>query len=356
MPLSSATSGSITLDDLIAMNDEIASCMRAGIPLELGLGQLAVNAPQGLADLSGRLAQRLGNGQSLSEALDAEAASLPRVYRAVIAAGMRAGRLSAAMETVAELSRTMQELRRRITLSLIYPGLVILTAYYLFWFFVGQMFPVAMELTLKPHEAPTGWLATMWSVHRAVVAAGHIPPAIVGVLIAWWVIAGRYLSPAGGMSGTGLRWLPGIRGSLRRFHLASFSELSAVLLEHDVPPAEALQLAAESTGDSAIIRDATALATACRRGDALSTAVPQAAVLPGFMQWMIAAGEREGGLAAAFRQLAAIYRKRALAGADRFKLWFPIVVTVTLGGLVATAYTLSLFVPLTEMLEALSRP
>jgi len=354
MPESSPTSA--TLDELIALNDEIAAFGRAGIPLALGLEQLAGSATHGLADVSGRLAERLGRGQSLGDALDAEAPNLPRVYRAVIESGLRAGRLPAALEAVSDLSRTMQEVRRRIAVSLIYPCVVIVTAYYLFWFFAGRIFPVAADITLKPGESPTGWLAAMSAVHEAVVAAGHIPPLILVVLLAWWVIAGRYFAPAGGIAAAGLRWLPGIRGSLRRFHLASFSEVGAVLLEHGVPAPEALQLAADATGDATLIDEATFLAAAANRGETLSQAVMRASSLPGFMRWMIAAGDRHGSLSAALRQLAAIYRERALAGAERFKLWFPIIVTIALGGLVVAAYTLAVFVPMTEMLEKLSRP
>lgn len=347
---------SVTLDQLIALNDEIASFGRAGVPLALGLEQLGGSAAHGLTDLSGRLAHRLGNGQSLSEALDAEGGNLPRVYRAVIEAGMRAGRLPTALETVSQLSRVAQELRRRITLSLIYPCVVILAAYYLFWFFVGRVYPVALGLTLTPGREPSGWLGTLSSVHRAVEAAGNIPPLIVALLLAWWLIASRYLSSRGGFAGAGLGWLPGIRGALRRFHLATFSELSAVLLQHDVPQADALTLAAEATGDKAIIDDATRLIAAGGRGEPLWQAVSRAQSLPAFMQWMIAAGDREGGLAASLRQVAAIYQKRALIGADRFKLWFPIIVTLGVGGVVVAAYALTLIVPLTEMLKTLSQP
>jgi general secretion pathway protein F len=343
-----------TLDQLIALNDEIASFGRAGVPLALGLERLGGTAT-GLTDLSGRLAHRLGHGQSLTDALDAEAESLPRVYRAVIEAGMRAGRLPAALETLSQLSRTVHELRRRIAVSLIYPGIVVLAAYYLFWFFVGRVYPVASGMTLKSGEEATGWLAVMSDAHRAVAAAGHLPPLILAVLVAWWAIAGRYFSPGGSVGG-GLRWLPGIRGSLRRIHLATFAELSAVLLEHGVPPAEALPLAAEATGDAAIVDDAARLVAAGERGEPLWQAVARAQSLPEFMRWMIAAGDREGGLAASFRQLAAVYQKRALIGADRFKLWFPIVVTLGVGGVVVVAYTLTLMVPLAEMLGTLSQP
>ena len=77
------------LDDLLALNDEIAGLIRAGLPLELGLRQLSSSAAGGLSKLSARLAERVSIGSSLEQALREEGDHLPSVYLAVVEAGMR---------------------------------------------------------------------------------------------------------------------------------------------------------------------------------------------------------------------------------------------------------------------------
>lgn len=72
------------LDDLIALNREIASLIRAGIPLNVGLRGLSDGYGNRLTELSNRLADRLDQGQSLSAALDAEGPSISPVYSSVI--------------------------------------------------------------------------------------------------------------------------------------------------------------------------------------------------------------------------------------------------------------------------------
>ena len=58
----------IALEDLIALNDEIASLVRAGVPLELGLSGFASSVSGRLRRLTDGLAERMKAGASLSAA------------------------------------------------------------------------------------------------------------------------------------------------------------------------------------------------------------------------------------------------------------------------------------------------
>ena len=99
----SGTPRSVSLDDLIALNDEVAALARAGLPIELGLSGLADSTGGPLGDLTRRLRDRLASGESLAEAFRAEGKMLPPSYRALVEAGMRSGRLSEALEGFGEL-------------------------------------------------------------------------------------------------------------------------------------------------------------------------------------------------------------------------------------------------------------
>src|SRR6185437_8000132 len=77
----------ITLDQLVALNDEIAALVRAGLPLERGLREVGGDLPGRLGTTMTALAGRLSRGASLPEAIEAERARLPRIYRAIVEAG-----------------------------------------------------------------------------------------------------------------------------------------------------------------------------------------------------------------------------------------------------------------------------
>src|SRR5689334_20098249 len=88
--------GRISLAHLIALNDEIAALARAGLPLESGLRAVGRDIAGGLGAAMTGLAARMDRGASLAEALAAEGGTFPPIYRAVVEAGLRAGRLPTA--------------------------------------------------------------------------------------------------------------------------------------------------------------------------------------------------------------------------------------------------------------------
>ena len=105
----------MTLDDLIALNDEIAALVRAGVPLEAGLAADGRrHARPAWAKSPPRGPQRTARGEPLDQAIMQDAGQLPPAYRAVVQAGLRAGRLPAALEAVAASARRLAETHRAV--------------------------------------------------------------------------------------------------------------------------------------------------------------------------------------------------------------------------------------------------
>jgi general secretion pathway protein F len=125
-PVGEASIGTISIDHFIALNDELAAIVRAGLPLERSLHEVARDIPGTLGDTVQILATRLGRGETLPQALSAERERFPGVYRAVVEAGLKAGRLSAALEGLAAFARSYAEVPRAVGQALLYP-LIVLT-------------------------------------------------------------------------------------------------------------------------------------------------------------------------------------------------------------------------------------
>lgn len=346
-------SRSATLDELLALNDEIAALIRAGVPLEIGLRGFSESVTGRVAALSGQLADRLNAGESLSEALNAETSGLPAVYRAVIEAGQRTGRLPDALGSVARHARTLQDVRRQVSLALIYPGLLLITAYYLFWAFVGRLIPLMIATTGDHGGKISSGMAVVQTIADAVDSAGHIPPAILGLLLLWWLFAGRIISPGSGLIGIGLRWVPGMGKTLQQFRLATFCELSAVLLEQEVPLPRSLRLAAAAGGDSRLIDDAENIAGAIERGESPAVGIQAARRFPPFMRWSLDRAAKQAAWLASLRQLAETYQRRAESRAGWFKLLFPTIVVLVVGGTAVALYCVSVVYPLSQMMQEL---
>ena len=97
--------GTITLEQLAALNDEMAALVRSGVPLEQGLGALGGELPGQPGKLAQLLASRMDAGESLSRILADEDQRFPPVWRAVVEAGIRSGHLAAALEALSSTAR-----------------------------------------------------------------------------------------------------------------------------------------------------------------------------------------------------------------------------------------------------------
>jgi general secretion pathway protein F len=345
--------GAISLDELIALNDEIAALVRAGVPLERGLAEVGGDMGGRLGAVARALGTRLERGETLVGALGAERGQFPEVYRAVVEAGLRAGRLPVALEGMAGYARAYAELRRAVGLALVYPMVVVVLGYTLFLALVWQVEPrmlaAAIDLGL-PVRGLVAWLGTL---ARTMAYWGPVLPALLVVGWLWWAWSGRSAALHGGWSGGPLAWLPWMRTMLANTRAANFAELLALLVEHRVPLPEALPLAASAAGDASLRRAAAAVAESSRAGQPLREGVARSTVPP-LLGWLMATGGGTGGLAPALRHAAQLYRRRALNQAEMVRIFLPTLLMLGIGATVTLFYSLALFAPLAKMLNNLS--
>jgi general secretion pathway protein F len=350
-------SGAITVDQLLALNAEILALVRAGVPLERGLLATARELTGRLGRIANALGRRLSRGEGLVEALEAEGRAIPPLYRAVVEAGARSGRLPVALEGLASYVRGYSDARATIGLALWYPMLVLALAYMLFLGLVTQVVPkfIATLDSLNTTVSPVlRWLA--W-LGQSVEYWWPVGPVVLVVVAIAWIrsgMAARFRAP----NWTWMRLFPWMKSILSNYESANFSELLALLVEHDVAYPDALALAAESTANPKLMRGADQMAEAISRGEppgeALRT-VDQRAFLP-MLRWVLATGQQQGSLVAALRNLGDLYRKRAKFQAGKLAIFLPSVLLLAIGGSATMLYGLALFLPLINVLRQLSVP
>jgi len=341
----------LTLDDLIALNDEICGLVRAGVPLELGLHSMPNEYPTRLKNITNRLADKMSTGLSLAAALDEEKGQIPGIYRAVVSAGIKSGRLPEALESLSESSRSFLDLRQKIRFACIYPGIVLMTAYFLFLFILWNIVP-SLSQTFEVFRLPEG--KTIGLLETLAASSGTWWPIGPLLVLLWgiWSFFTRESRHADVDSGLG--WLPGIHTISRNFNQSRFAELSALLLERGLPLHESITLAAEATGDFQLIADSSAVSKELQSGHSLSETLKNNSYYNQFLQWMLILGEQEGQLATSLRQVNEIYRRKAFFAADWVKVCFPVALVVVIGGGATMFYALTLFLPITDLLTELS--
>ncbi|MEW4569894.1 type II secretion system F family protein [Tautonia sp. JC769] len=343
----------LSLDELIALNEEIAAIVRAGVPIEQGLAGLGRDWKGRLGRVATAIGTRMeAEGCSLAEALALESRPMPDLYRAIIEAGMRSGRLTAALEGLTAFVRSRAELRRTITLALIYPAILVLLAYGLFIAFVTVMAP-RLEVGFRSLGASAGSIALLSGIGRWAWLWGPMGLAAL-VALAWaWLRAGR-VSALGAEPGRGPRLLaPGITAMVSLTRSGLFADLLALLLENQVPMPDALRLASRVIGDARMREASERLAGSIERGERAEEEAPARAsrAFPPMLGWLMTAGAARGDLPRALRVAARTYRERAAARGEVQRMVIPLILLVGVGGTAVFLYGLTLFIPFTELLE-----
>jgi general secretion pathway protein F len=349
--------GAISIDELGALNDEIGALVRAGVPLERGLLRAGGDLRGGLKRIATALGQRLSHGESLPQALEAEQESIPPLYRAVVEAGARSGRLSVALEGLARYVRSYSEARSAIGVALWYPILVLTLAYGLFVAllvlivprFVGAFEAMGLEISwpLRLLEKAADLVPYWWPVW---------PILLVLIGIAWWRsgVAASFQTSSWWL----LRIFPWMRSMLVDYEAAGFADLTALLVEHGVAYPTAVTLAADSTGNAEMTEGAREFAAAVEHGEHPAQAIQHipATSFPSLLRLALAAGTEQRSLVETMRNLAPMYRKRGTYQAEKLQIFLPTMLMLGIGGSATLFYGLTLFLPLATLLLGVSSP
>jgi len=344
------------MEDLIALNDEMAALVRAGIPLEQGLTALGGDLPRRPARLVEQLSARMDAGENLSQIL-ADDQRFPPVWRAVVQAGLRSGRLATALESLSETARRIAEMRKLVGAGLVYPLIVLVLAYALFVFLIVGLAPLAFRVDLDMTRSSDWLLAGLNRIGQtARWWAIPVPLAAAFALLLWWrrlgyaLWSGRSVLRRRGWRG------PGIRRAIYNGRMASFAEVLAMLIRQQVSLHESLALAAQTSGDRALVDAANQLAKRLERGELPSRREDLPQGFPPLVGWLLLSSSPQGDLGGALHRSAEVYRQRAARAAAWSAVYMPLLLTVFVGGTATLVCGLLAFGPLIRMFYHLTWP
>lgn len=332
-----------SLDDLIAINREIAALARSGIPLELGLRSFAGGLRSRLSRLANRIADRLTEGQSLAAAIQVEGGKDYPVYAAVISAGLQSGQLPEALESVAASAELVQQLRRQLVLSMIYPILVCTIGFLLFVAFVNIIVPRYLQ---SADDFGFGQ-ETIFKILNQVYATQHIwtwavPLFCITLAITFGALSRR--RPVGAPLMLG--------GLLTR---ARFADLLQIQVARGLPLGPSFQRAAIGSGNRRLCAAAESVCRDMEAGLEFSAAIAKVDSIPPVMRWMLATGAHQGTLAKTLGLLRDSWFRRAVRRGHFLSVWLPRFLTCGIGGTVTLIYGVLFFLPLRALWDGLMR-
>ncbi len=334
MPVAGPRLRSASTRELAVLFQSLASLTAAGVPVEQALAASEAVVRGALGDLVRTARGALREGQSLSQALAAEAGLVPGVVLGMLRAGEHASQLAPALAEVADHLEREAALAARVRQALAYPTLLLLAGSVTVALLVTTVIPRFAELLTDlevPLPAATRLLLSLaGAVHRFgafVLLAGTL--GAVGAR-EW------HRRPAGALAWhAALLRLPVVGPIRLALASARVTRALGAMLRAGMPLLPALAGCREAAGDRAVARRLEAARDAVRQGGALTPALAHAeAVCPSALQ-LLAVGEASGQLAPMCTRAGLLAAQEGERGLQTLVTLLEPALLLAFGGLVA---------------------
>jgi type IV pilus assembly protein PilC len=340
--------GKIGTQEFLVFNQELATLLKAGMPLVQSLDILRqrVSNPTFRAVLDS-VHDKVKAGSALSDSFAEHGTLFPAVYSASILAGERSGNLEQVIRRYVGYEKVVGAVRRRTIAAMIYPAIL-----------VTMMIVLVGIIVLKVVPAFSDFYANFgkqlpWST-RVVVGFSNFVSSnlllIVLLLVGGVVGLVTWLQRPGSrvqMDKAVLR-IPWLGSAAGKFATSQAARTLATLLGGGIPLVQALEIAARSLSNRYMAGELEATQRRVQEGQSFAAAMGERGVFPDVAVKMVEVGESTGALQEMLSSLADFYDEEIDTEVERFiKLIEPAL--LVLMGLVIAAVVLALYMPLFEL-------
>ncbi|GAA5523547.1 type II secretion system protein F [Microbulbifer aestuariivivens] len=286
----------LSVKNLALLTRQIATLLRAGIPLEESLGAIANQTRNAkIRRIVLAVRGKILEGHSFALALGSFPRAFPKLYRATVEAGEHSGHLDGVLERLSEYVENQQKFRQKVQLALIYPMVLVLVCVLVVTGLMIYVVPDVIEVftgTGQVLPLPTRILV---SLSDFIAAWGWLVPPLLIVLAIGVVMMLR--QPA-------IRYrfhhrlleLPVIGWLVRGAQSARYVGTLAILTGSSVPLVQAMGIASGVMSNDFLKERLLAAQKSVREGGSLRKALEDVEYFPPMMIYMIASGESSGSL------------------------------------------------------------
>lgn len=327
--------GKISEQRVADMTRELATLLRAGMPLDRALRILAALAgDQPLGAVLEDIREHVKQGDALADAIDNHAAIFGRFYSNLIRAGEVGGALESVLEGLANHLDRSIEIRDSLKSALIYPAVLVVVAVLSIFILLGHVVPQFTEMFESVGEAlPLSTRVTI-GVGEFLKSWGWL--IVVATAAAYLLLRRQFRDPH-----QELRWhrrllrLP-IAGKLTlKIEIARFARTLATLLQNGIPLLKALRIVSDTMSNRALAGSIDQAAAGLTEGRNLSEQLAETGVFPPFAVHMIKVGEESGDLVRILLQVASTYDRDTQVTLKRSMALLEPVLILVLGAIIA---------------------
>lgn len=336
----------VPMAEFLIFNQELATLLKAGLPLVQSLDILRRRAPNPVFRAAlNDVHEKVRSGTALSDAFESQQLFSP-IYTASLMAGEKSGSLEQVIRRYVQHMKVIMSARSQVISALIYPVILLVLSIVVVGLIVFKVVP-----EFSAFYAQFGQGAELPMSTRLVVAISTNVAASAGLLLVGTL----------GVTALAVTWfrrpeqrrrlhaallrLPYFGPLARRFATAQTARTLSTLLFGGIPLVNALEISARATGNQSIAAHLDGVAQQVREGASLSSALAGHDIFPHVAVEMVEVGEQTGALADMLASVADFYDEENQTSLTRFSnLVQPVLLVVM--GLVIAGLLLSLYAPL----------
>jgi type IV pilus assembly protein PilC len=342
----------VSSQDLVIFTRQFSTMIGAGLPVMECLDILAEQADDpGFKAVLKQIGNDVRSGSDLSEALGKHPRVFPDIYVNMIRAGEASGQIDIILTRLAEYQEATEALKREIKSAMTYPVISLIMVFGITGFLLVFIIPkfeamftqMAIDLPL-PTKITLGTSAFMQDYWYLILIGAAA--AIVGIQMMKKTPSGKYTWDSMMLK------MPVFGQLFQKVALSRFSRTFSTLLRSGVPILQALQIVAQTSGNSILERAINDSRESIRQGENLAAPLANYAIFPPMVVRMIQVGERSGALETLLEKISEFYDQQVSATVDALtSLIEPLMIGVM--GILVGGIVLSIFLPIFEMQKAM---
>jgi len=340
----------ITDEQVGDVTRELSTLLQAGLPLDRALAILVSLADSdALRNMLEDVRDRVKEGSTLADAMDAQKSAFSRFYISLLRAGESGGALDVVLERLADHMESAKEMKSSLSSALMYPAILVVVAivsiFILLGYVVpqftqmfdgmGQVLPLSTRITIAVGETlqSYGWLLV-------VLAAGGL-----------WFVRQQLADPKSAYKWHA--WLlrtPFLGVIVVKMEVARFAHTLSTLLHNGIPLLKALTIVKDTMGNRVLANGIDKVTGHLKEGQGLADPLADVPHFPSFAVHMIRVGEESGELEAILAKVAETFDRDTQVTIKRtMTLLEPMLILVL--GVVIAAVIISILVAILSINE-----
>lgn len=342
----------VKVTDLAIMSRQFATMIGSGLSLLRALSILTAQTEnKTLASVLADVTTDVQAGQSLSSSL----ARHPRVFPPLMVNMCRAGEVGGFLDdTLRQVATNFEgeaRLKAKVKSAMTYPVVVFCIAVVAvigMLLFIVPVFASLFDELGADLPAPTQVLVTLSSALK-LLAPLVVVAAVVGGVV--WQRVRHQQRVRDVVDPLKLR-VPVVGGLVRKIAVSRFCRNLGSMIRSGVPILQALDIVAETSGNSVVARAVRASQASVRGGETLTAPLADHPVIPPMVTQMMAVGEETGALDTMLAKIGEFYDQQVEATTDALtSIIEPLMIAAL--GLVVGAMIVALYLPIFTVFDAI---